>query len=58
MDERGSAIDGPAALTLHDFETGEIDGHGAEQELMDLGWSSEAISNALSDRKKRKGPAD
>jgi len=58
MDERGGAISGPAALTLHDFETGVIDGHAAEQELMDLGWSSEAISNALSDRKKRKGPAD
>ena len=58
MDERGGAIDGPAALILHDFETGEIDGHGAEQELMDLGWSSEAISNALGDRQKRKGPVD
>jgi hypothetical protein len=55
MDERGGAISGPAALTLHDFEIGVIDSHAAEQELMDLGWSSEAISNALSDRQKWEG---
>jgi len=55
MDERGGAIGGPAAIILYNFETGEIDGHAAEQELMDLGWSSEAISNALSDRQKWKG---
>ena len=49
MDERGGAISGPAAIILYNFETGEIDDHAAEQELMDLGWSSEAISNALTD---------
>ena len=58
MDERGGAISGPAALTLHDFEIGVIDGHAAEQELMDLGWSSDAISNALSDRESEEGPVD
>ena len=49
MDERGGAISGPAAIILYNFETGEIDDLAAEQELMDLGWSSEAISNALTD---------
>ena len=67
MDERGGAIGGPAAIILHDFEMPLMDEHGAELELMDLGWSSEARSNLhflqialrdLSDRESGKGPAD
>jgi hypothetical protein len=48
---RDGTFDAGASTILDSFERGDIDAHAAETRLMDLGWSSEAINNALSDRK-------
>tara|TARA_R100001244_G_scaffold101383_1_gene75602 strand:+ start:220 stop:390 length:171 start_codon:yes stop_codon:yes gene_type:complete len=43
-----------STLILGDLERGDIDAYEAEWKLMDLGWCSAAISNALSDREAEK----
>jgi len=43
-----------STLILSDLERGYIDAHEAEGKLIDLGWCSAAISNALSDREAEK----
>lgn len=39
----------PAMTALALYENGDIDAHAAEQRLMDVGWSTQAISDYLSE---------
>ena len=52
--ERENTFCQRSTLVLDDLERGDIDPHEAEWKLMDLGWCSAAISNALSDREVEK----
>jgi len=52
--ERENTFCQRSTLVLDDLERGDIDAHEAEWKLMDLGWCSAAISNALSDREVEK----
>jgi len=58
MTEKENTFCQRSSLILDDLERGDIDPHEAEWKLMDLGWCSAAISNALSDREKTEGPGD
>jgi 5-methylthioribose kinase len=52
--ERENTFCQSSTLVLGDLERGDIDAHEAEWKLIDLGWCSAAISNALSDREVEK----
>ena len=58
MTERENTFCQRSTLILGDLERGDIDAHEAKWKLMDLGWCSAAISNALSDRESEEGPVD
>lgn len=52
--ERENTFCQRSTLILGDLERGDIDAYEAEWKLMDLGWCSAAISNALDDREAEK----
>ena len=58
MTEKENTFCQRSSLILDDLERGDIDAHYAEWKLLDLGWCSSAINNALSDRESEEGPGD